>query len=122
MVEYGADDEAEWLVTGAVPGELAVGDRWRARRPEAIRAIAAGLRAIHAIPVDAFPDGWTEEVWVGRQPASIGPRPPVLEPVLVHGDACAPNTMISLDGAWTGNVDFGDSRSGTGGRTSQSRP
>ncbi len=28
--------------------------------------------------------------------------------MLVHGDACAPNTLISADGAWTGNVDFGD--------------
>jgi kanamycin kinase len=108
VVGYGADEDAEWLATEALPGGLAVGDRWRARRPEAIRAIAAGLRAIHAVPIDGFPAGWTDEVWVGRSPASIGPRPPVLEPVLVHGDACAPNTLISLDGAWTGNVDFGD--------------
>jgi len=28
--------------------------------------------------------------------------------VLVHGDACAPNTLITEDGAWAGNVDFGD--------------
>ena len=28
--------------------------------------------------------------------------------MLVHGDACAPNTLIAADGAWTGNVDFGD--------------
>ncbi len=108
VVEYGEDEAATWLVTEAVPGEHAVGDRWRARRPEAIRAIADGLLALHAIPVADFPDGWTEEVWVGRQPASIGERPPILDPVLVHGDACAPNTQISLDGAWTGNVDFGD--------------
>jgi kanamycin kinase len=108
VVEYNGDEEAEWLVTEAVPGVLAVGDRWRARRPEAIRAIADGLRAIHAIPIDAFPDGWTDEVWVGRQPESIGLRPPILDPVMVHGDACAPNTQISLEGRWTGNVDFGD--------------
>jgi kanamycin kinase len=30
------------------------------------------------------------------------------EPVLVHGDACAPNTLISTAGTWVGNVDFGD--------------
>ena len=47
-------------------------------------------------------------MWVGRQPASLGPRPPILDPVVVHGDACAPNTLISADGGWTGNVDFGD--------------
>jgi aminoglycoside phosphotransferase len=43
------------------------------------------------------------------------PVPPVVafgsdidEPVLVHGDACAPNTLISADGEWTGHVDVGD--------------
>ena len=104
----GADDEAQWLLTAAVPGETAVGDTWRARRPEAIRAIATGLRAIHAIPIDDFPAHWTSDVWVGRTPDSLGPRPPLDDVVLVHGDACAPNTLISLAGAWTGNVDFGD--------------
>jgi kanamycin kinase len=28
--------------------------------------------------------------------------------VVVHGDACAPNTLISANGSWVGNVDFGD--------------
>jgi kanamycin kinase len=105
---WGEDEEAQWLVTDAVRGESAVGDTWRPRRAEAIRAIAEGLRAIHAVPVDDFPPAWTTEVWVGRTPSSIGPRPPVDEPVLVHGDACAPNTLITGDGRWTGNVDFGD--------------
>ena len=108
VVAYGEDALAQWLVTEAVPGGLAVGDTWRARRPEAIRAIAAGLRSIHAVPIDDVPPEFTAESWVGRQPPSIGVRPPLLETVLVHGDACAPNTMISAEGAWTGNVDFGD--------------
>ena len=108
VVSSGQDDGSQWLLTEAVPGESAVGDRWRARRSEAIRAIAEGLRAIHAIAIDDFPGGWTSEVWVGRTPDSIGTRPPIDEPVLVHGDACAPNTLISDEGTWTGNVDFGD--------------
>jgi kanamycin kinase len=108
VVSADADEGAQWLVTEAVPGESAVGDTWRARRPEAIRAIAAGLRAVHAISVAEFPAAWTSEVWVGRVPASLGPRPPLDDPVLVHGDACAPNTLISSAGEWTGNVDFGD--------------
>jgi kanamycin kinase len=105
---HGSDGDGQWLLTEALPGDSAVGDRWRARRPEAIRAIAAGLRAIHAISIDDVPDAWTAQGWVGRQPASIGPRPPIDAPVLVHGDACAPNTLISEEGVWTGNVDFGD--------------
>ena len=108
VVSYGQDADAQWLVTAAVPGGSAVGDTWRARRPEAIRAIADGLRALHRLPVNEFPDVWTAEVWVGRTPASLGTRPPIDDPVLVHGDACAPNTLIDADGRWTGNVDFGD--------------
>lgn len=108
VVDYGSDHAAQWLLTEGLPGSPAIGDEWRARRPEAIRAIAAGLRAIHAVRVDDFPPEWTQQVWVGRQPASLGTRPPIHTPVLVHGDACAPNTLISQDGAWTGNVDFGD--------------
>ena len=108
VVGWGSSDDAQWLVTEALPGESAVGDTWRARRPEAIRAIATGLRAIHAVAVDGFPHDWTSEVWVGRTPESLGPRPPLDGPVLVHGDACAPNTLISPAGEWTGNVDLGD--------------
>jgi kanamycin kinase len=108
VLSAGSDATAQWIVTEALPGSFAVGDVWRARRPEAIRAIATGLRAIHAIPIDDFPVEWTSHVWVGRQPAALGPRPPIDDPVLVHGDACAPNTLISDAGEWTGNVDFGD--------------
>jgi kanamycin kinase len=108
VVDHGSDDDGQWLVTEALSGGSAVGDAWRARRPEAIQAIATGLRAIHAIPIEGVPDSWTAESWVGRQPVSLGTRPPIDGPVLVHGDACAPNTLISEAGDWTGNVDFGD--------------
>ena len=77
VVDHGTDGDAQWLLTASIPGGMAVGDEWRARRPEAIRAIATGLRAMHAVPVDDFPYEWTMEVWVGRQPPSIGPRPPI---------------------------------------------
>lgn len=108
VLSYGASEDAQWLVTAALPGVCAVGDEWRARRPEAIRAIAQGLRAIHAIPIDDFPAAFTAQSWVGRSPQALGARPSVVDPVLVHGDACAPNTLISASGHWTGNVDFGD--------------
>lgn len=108
VVASGADEQAQWLVTEAVPGEPAVGETWQARRPEAIRAIAAGLRALHDIPIDDFPRSWTSQVWVGRRPRSLEPRPVIEHAVVVHGDACAPNTLISPVGTWTGNVDFGD--------------
>jgi len=108
VLSFGEDAAAQWLVTAALPGDCAVGDAWRARRSEAIQALAAGLRAIHSIDIQDFPSEWTAEVWVGQDPQSLAPRPSIVDPVLVHGDACAPNTLISADGAWTGNVDFGD--------------
>ncbi len=109
VLDHGTDATgAEWLLTAGLSGGPAVGDTWRARRSEAIAAIASGLRAIHTIDINAFPTAWTAESWVGRQPPAIGPRPPIDRPVMVHGDACAPNTLIDLDGHWTGNVDFGD--------------
>lgn len=108
VLDAGSDAEAQWLVTAALPGEQAIGEMWRARRPEALRAIAAGLRALHALPTHDFPAAWTRQSWVGRAPASLGARPPVDDPVIVHGDACAPNTLVSQAGEWTGNVDFGD--------------
>ena len=108
VIDSGANADAQWLLTAALPGEPAVGDTWRARRREAIAAIATGLRAIHDLDIDDFPGNWTSQVWVGRRPTSIGPRPPLTRPVLVHGDACAPNTLVSHTGEWTGHVDFGD--------------
>ncbi len=109
VLEHGSDRAAQWLVTAALPGSHAVGDAWRARRPEAIAAIAAGLRAIHAVPVDAVPAALATDSWVGREPANLGPRPPLLDTaILVHGDACAPNTLVDDAGRWTGHVDLGD--------------
>jgi kanamycin kinase len=105
---FGTDAAAQWLVTASLPGGHAVGDTWRARRPEAIAAIAAGLLAIHALPVRDVPAELAEGSWATRTPGNLGPRPPVLDPVVVHGDACAPNTLIDDAGRWTGHVDLGD--------------
>lgn len=108
VIASGADETAQWLVTAALPGTSAVGDMWRTRRSEAIRAIATGMRAIHALPTDDFPPPWKAEAWAGRRPESLAPSPSLDDPVIVHGDACAPNTLISADGEWVGHVDFGD--------------
>ena len=101
-LDWGADDDGQWMITETVPGRAAVGDKWRSRTGEAIAAIAMGLRAIHAIPIDDFPSDWPAQVWVARCPKAVGPRPPMSGPVLVHGDACIPNTLIADDGTWTG--------------------
>lgn len=108
VLDFGATVEAQWLLTAGIHGDHAVGDAWRARRSEAITAIAMGLRAIHALATDEFPPTWTAESWAGRTPDQLGARPPIEDAVLVHGDACAPNTLISAAGAWVGHVDVGD--------------
>ena len=42
---------------------------------------------MHAVPIDDFPSEWIAQSWVARAPASLGPRPSIDGPVLVHGDA-----------------------------------
>lgn len=108
VLDHGADAEAQWMLTAALPGGHAVGDPWRERFAEAIAAIAEGLRRMHAIPVDNVPPEWAAASWVRREPPQLGPRPLLDDPVLVHGDACAPNTLIDSVGQWTGHVDLGD--------------
>lgn len=107
VLDYGEDDAGQWFVTEALAGSSAVGETWRARPGDAIRAIAIGLRALHSISTADFPERWSRTSWLRQAPATIGPQPEVVDPVLVHGDACAPNTLVAPDGAWVGNVDFG---------------
>ena len=99
VLDAGRDDVAEVLVTGAVRGTSAVTPPWTQRPLEAARAIGEGLRRFHeAIPVDGCPF----VSWVGDREV-----PPADRLVVIHGDACAPNTLIAPDGAFAGHVDLG---------------
>jgi kanamycin kinase len=98
----------------------------------AVRAIGEGLRALHdALPVAACPFSWTAEdrladvrrrAGLGRldpgrwhpmhrplgQPGRGTRRPPPVERLVVcQGDSCAPNTLLTDDGRWSGHVDLG---------------
>jgi kanamycin kinase len=109
VLDHGRDELGRWLLTAPVPGGHAVGEPWRSTRAdEAVRAIAHGLRVLHAVPVHDVPDEFSATSWARRAPDALGPRPPIDDPVLVHGDACAPNTLLDADGRWTGHVDLGD--------------
>lgn len=118
VLALGSDDEGEWLVTAAVPGRSAVDERWLAEPETAARAIGAGLRALHdALPVDACPFDWGVSARLARAEgegsgssdarAALPVAPPVDRLVVCHGDACAPNTLLGEDGAWTAHVDLG---------------
>lgn len=141
VVDLGADEAGSWMVTTGLPGMNAVDDRWKAEPATAVRAIGLGLRALHdALPVEACPFSWSSEDRLAdiRQRASAGSLapatwheahqslsvegalellafpPPVDHLVVCHGDACAPNTLITEEGRWSGHVDLG--ALGTGDR------
>lgn len=134
VLDCDRDDDGEWLVTVALPGDMAVADRWKTEPRVAVIAIAEGLRAMHdAMPVDACPFSWTRPDRVAQAHASfdageldgapwhedyqalgldgamrrLADPPPDDVPVVCHGDPCAPNTLIGDDGRWLGHVDLG---------------
>ncbi|MDE3087152.1 MAG: aminoglycoside 3'-phosphotransferase [Acidobacteriota bacterium] len=137
----GADHDGTWMVLGALAGESAVSDRWRSAPERAVRAVGEGLRALHeALPVAGCPFSWSAEDraadarrrgesgaldpgrWHAEHRAlSVGAaleraaRPPSVDRLVVcHGDACAPNTLVTEDGRWSAHVDLG--RLGVGDR------
>lgn len=113
VLGWGVDGGRAWLRTRALPGLSAVHPRWLAAPEVAVRAIGAGLRALHdRMPVSSCPFDWSV---TGRlamlSPAArerLGPPPPIDRAVVCHGDACAPNTLIGDDGRCCGHVDFGE--------------
>jgi kanamycin kinase len=109
VLDWGSDDEAQWLVTVALPGDSAVTARWRARPLTAVRAIGRGLRMLHdTLPVADCPFDWSVATRIKhRVPIERLGVPPVDRLVVCHGDACAPNTIIAPDGRPAGHVDFG---------------
>ena len=114
VLDQGADDAGSWILTSPLPGESAVADRWKADPATAVAAIGEGLRALHdALPVDACPFSWSvEDRLAGRRGSAaadelLAAAPSIDELVVCHGDACAPNTLLTADGRWSGHVDLG---------------
>jgi aminoglycoside phosphotransferase len=135
LLAQDADDEGSWIVTAALPGTFAVADRWKAEPATAVAAIGEGLRALHeAAPVDDCPFSWRAEdrladtrrraaaglidpaCWhEDHQPLGIDRAldlladiPPAGRLVVCHGDSCAPNTLLTDNGHWSGHVDLGE--------------
>ncbi len=115
VLDHGTGPDGAWLVTRALPGRSAVDPRWLAEPEIAVRAIGAGLRALHdALPVDECPFDWSDAHRLAHLPPQLEHRraqlvaaPPIDRLVVCHGDACAPNTIIGPDGRWVGHVDLG---------------
>lgn len=135
VLDAGTDESGSWLQTAGLPGCSAVDDRWKRDPGTAVRAIGAGLRALHdALPVAACPFDWSagrrlQSAYERAAAGLIDPRtwppdiqhigtvqhaldmladtPPADQIVVCHGDACAPNTLVGEDGTCTGHVDLG---------------
>ncbi len=133
VLGLGADDTGTWLILGPIEGESAAGERWKAHPEMAVAAVGEGLRALHdALPVEACPFSWSThdrlaEVHRRASAGRIDPAarhedhrglsidraldlldavPPADRPVVCHGDACAPNTLVASTGRWSGHVDL----------------
>lgn len=98
MADYVDLGEGSLLVTVALQGESAVSERWKQDPDTAARAIGEGLGRLHAMDPSESLFGAPE--WVGDQDD-------VEDPVIIHGDACAPNTLLHDDGSFAGIVDVG---------------
>ena len=134
VLAKGADDAGSWIITAALAGQTAVSDRWKADPRRAVWAIGTGLRALHeALPVQTCPFVWslTDRLDDAHRRAAAGRLvpaqwhqvhrslrvqealgvladvPAIDRLVVCHGDACAPNTLLREDGAWSGHVDLG---------------
>lgn len=112
VLAWGIDGRRAWLRTAALTGRSAVDPHWLAAPQVAAGAIGAGLRALHdRMPVSSCPFDWSVGGRLARlKPparAALAQAPPIDRPVVCHGDACAPNTLIDDDGGCSGHVDFG---------------
>lgn len=93
-------EQGEWLlITHGLPGETAVGPLGQADPDRAAFAMGAGLARLHALDPADCPFGAPD--WVG--PARGGEAA-----VVVHGDPCAPNTLLDTAGRFLAIVDVGE--------------
>ena len=118
VIDYRKIGEGEIMVTKGIEGRSAASPFWRARPQEAALALGKGLRAFHdALPVSECPYDWSvaervEHAGLTGTPEGdelIAAQPPMDDDELVvcHGDACAPNLLISNFGYVTGYLDLG---------------
>lgn len=136
IVSYAETDEGAWLLTTALPGRAAYGwlQDYPDRRRDAVRAIIAFLREMHAEPIATCPfnaglplrmadaaanvaagridldeldperEGWSAEQLWVHLQQLSAI---VTDPVVTHGDFSLDNIFLDADGAVTGCLDVG---------------
>jgi len=96
IVDYAQYDDGYLLATLAMPGESAVSERWRREPRLAAAAVGEGLARLHSLdPSECLFDS---PAWITDD---IGDTVAIL-----HGDPCAPNTLLGDDGTFAGIVDL----------------
>jgi len=135
VVESGRDVDGSWMVTRALKGRSAVDNIWRAHPQQAVKAVGVGLRLLHdTLPVASCPYSWRVSERLARAQEKLttsgldvanlhdehqtfsthsaleflNEEPPLEDLVVCHGDACAPNTLLSDDGHFLAHVDLGN--------------
>lgn len=114
VLDQGQDDTHEWLMTVAIDAASAVDVRWAHDPDTAVRAVGAGLRALHdALPAAECPWEWSVEARVANAarrgillPTELTVAPPIDQLVVCHGDACLPNTLLDDHGRPVAHVDL----------------
>lgn len=115
VLDQGADDTHEWLITAAIDGRSAVHPRWLAEPEIAVRAVGEGLRLMHdALPVSGCPWDWGVDARIANAagrgltvPQELRVPPEIDRLVVCHGDACCPNTLLDAAGRVLAHVDLG---------------
>lgn len=101
VLELRSSAVGDLLVTEAIAASSIVSDVGLREPERAAAALGTGLRLLHALRTHSCPfpaPRWTEAEHID-------------DPVVCHGDPCAPNTLIA-GGRFAGLVDVGDVRVG----------
>ena len=133
VIGYATDDRHEYLLLTALPGRHVADLVDEEPNEKVVQLLAAGLRAIHAIPIRDCPFDMTldreierarhnvvnglvdaadfDKVRLGRTAAELfeelqTKRPADEDLVFTHGDYCLPNVMVDC-GEVSGFVDLG---------------
>ncbi|MER5640457.1 APH(3') family aminoglycoside O-phosphotransferase [Kitasatospora sp. NPDC002227] len=123
VVDHGADEHGEWVLTTALGGRSA-GEPWPARQRDGVtEALASVARALHTLPVAQCPFDRRLAVTLplaraavadgaAQSPSLLGrleaTRPAEEDLAVCHGDFCVPNVLLDPDTlAVTGLVDLG---------------